>query len=79
MKEEHCPKECHNSNDHHHCEHCGTKCTDDECNKSNCEIITDLTGKKNLTCMCPGSSCICLGRAPSQKDLDDHLVKVYGR
>lgn len=78
-KDKHCPKPCPNSEDKHHCEHCGVGCTDDQCDKQNCEIITDLIGHKKLTCMCPTTSCICLGREPTKEDFGNLLVDIYSR
>lgn len=70
-------KNCHNTTIKKKCSHCGVGCTDDNCDKSVCEIITHLDGTKELTCMCPKSSCICCGRKPDQDALNNHLVEVF--
>jgi hypothetical protein len=44
---------CHNNPDKKECDHC-MNCWPKECNGSNC----DRVGR----CMCPTTSCICLGR-----------------
>ena len=45
--------ECHNNPDKKECDHC-MNCWPNDCNGSNC----DRVGR----CMCPTTSCICLGR-----------------
>ena len=45
--------ECHNDPNKTKCDHC-MECWSIDCNRSNC----DRLGR----CMCPTTSCICLGR-----------------
>ena len=70
-------KKCHNITDGRNCNHCGIGCTDNECDKSTCEIIKDAQGQKHQTCMCPKTSCICLGREPTKTEYMNHLVNIY--
>lgn len=72
-------KICHNDVNEHNCNHCDVGCTDDNCDQGNCEIIKDLNGKKHMTCMCPKTSCVCLGREPTKTEFMNHLVEVYTR
>jgi hypothetical protein len=78
MNEDFCAKKCSNSTDHHNCNHCGVGCTDDNCDKSVCEIF-GMNGNKHLVCMCPKTSCRCLGRDPDKIEQQMHYIDIYSK
>ena len=82
----HIDKQCHNDTQKHDCKECGFDCRAKHCDHTNCHhFYSQNPLKAQMACICPRTSCVCLGRDPDPEayvlrgmDVFDEVV-MYGK